>query len=120
MTLLSRIARENLSSIFNERDQKKRRSTLRKLWAVDAVLWTADGTYVGRSAVEKAVASALRRYPEFDFVESEETDEIPDVARMNWSFGAAGAPPAITGLDVIVVSAGLIVAMYRFLDGAEL
>jgi len=120
MTLLSNLAKQNLSSIFNQRDRKKRRAALRELWAADGVLWTADGTYVGYSAVERAAASVLRRYPEFDFSPSGEIDEIPDAARMHWALGTAGTPPAVTGLDVIVVSDGRIVAMYRFLNGAEL
>ncbi len=84
MTLLSNLAKQNLSSIFNQRDREKRRAALRELWAADGVLWTADGTYVGYSAVERAAASVLRRYPEFDFSPSGEIDEIPDAARMHW------------------------------------
>ena len=120
MTGLSYLLERNLSSIFNQRDGKKRRAALRELWATDGVLWSAGGTYIGHRAIEQATAALLRSYPEFDFTVMGEVDEIPDAARMRWSFGAIGNPPAITGMDVVVASNERIVAMYRFLDGAEL
>ena len=46
-------------------------------------------------------------------------DEIPNAARMRWALKMSNAPPAITGIDV-VVSDGRIMCMHRFLDGAEL
>ena len=120
MTKLSLLLERNLSSIFNQRDGKRRKAALKELWVADGVLWTAAGTYVGHRAIEQAADRLLRAYPEYDFTAAGEIDEIPDAARLRWSFGAIGTPPAITGLDVVVVSNGRIVATYRFLDGAEL
>ena len=120
MTELSQLADRNVSSIFNERDPKKRGAALKDHWTADAVFWSAGGTYVGYQAIERAFSGFLRSYPEFNFILIGEVDEIPDAARMRWSFGAAGAPPAITGMDVIVATNGRVAAMYRFLDGAEL
>jgi hypothetical protein len=120
MTLIASLAKQNLTSIFNQRDSKKRRAALKKFWAPHGVLRTADGTYIGQGAVDKAAASILRSYPEYGYSVLEAIDETPDAARMQWSFGASGAPPAISGLDVLVVSGGRIIAMCRFLDGAEL
>ncbi len=120
MTLLSTLLERNLLSISNERDAKKRKAALKELWAADGVLWSAEGTYVGHRAIEQAAAGLLRRYPEYDFTPLGEIDEIPEAARMRWSFGAAGSPPAITGMDVVMAADGRIVAMYRFLDGAGL
>ena len=120
MTGLSNLLERNLSSIFNERDAKKRRAALKELWAVDGVLWSAGGTYIGYRAIEQATARVLRSYPEFNFTLVGEIDEIPEAARVRWSFGAIGIPPAITGMDVVVASNERIVAMYRFLDGADL
>ncbi len=107
-------------SVFNERDGKRRRAALRKLWIADGVLWTAAGTYIGYKSIDSAAAETLRNYPEYDFFFVGEVDEIPDVARMRWSFGSAVNSPALSGLDIIVTSYGRIVAMYRFHDGAEL
>ena len=92
MTELAQLAERNVSSIFNERDGKKRRAALKDLWTADAVLWSAGGTYIGYQSIERAISSLLRSYPEFSFTLVGEVDEIPDAARMRWSFGAAGAP----------------------------
>ena len=120
MTELSLLLERNLMSIFNQRDARARRTALKQLWTAEGVLWSAEGTYMGRKEIEQAAADQLRRYPEFDFTLNGAIDEIPDAARVRWSFGAEGSPPAITGMDVVVASEGLIVAMYRFLDGAAL
>ena len=120
MTLLAQLAERNILLVFNERNSNKRKATLKDLWTADSVFWSAKGTYIGYKAIDRAISSLLRSYPEFSFNLLGEVDEIPDAARMRWSFGAAGAPPAITGLDVLVASNGHITAMYRFLDGAEL
>ena len=95
-------------------------AALKAIWAVDGVLWSAEGTYVGLREVEKAAADLLRRFPEFQFTPLGDVDEIPEAARMRWSFGVFGSSPAITGLDVVTAQDGKIVHMYRFLDGASL
>ena len=120
MTSLSNLLKLNLIAVFNQRDTKKRRTALKELWEPDGVLWSAGGTYAGFKAIEQAASGILRNYPEFDFAVLGETDEIPNAARIRWSFGAPDTPPAITGMDVVVASNGRIVGLYRFLDGAEL
>ena len=113
MSKLTELLSRNLSSVLNERNGRKRRAALKELWA-------AEGTYLGHKNIDPCVDALLRRYPEFDFALTSKVDEIPEAVRGKWSFGARGAPPAITGMDVVVVADGRIVAMYRFLDGARL
>ena len=93
---------------------------MRELWAVEGVLWSAEGTYVGHKAIEQAAASLLRKYPEYSFAIVGDADEIPDAARIRWTFGVRGCSPAISGMDVVTAVNGRIVALYRFLDGAGL
>lgn len=120
MTELSSLIERNISSIFNQRSARKRKAALKTLWSPNGVLWTARGSYMGHRNIERAIASLLQSYPEFDFTIVGKVDEIPDAARTRWSFGVIDAPPAITGMDVVLASHGQIVAMYRFLDGADL
>jgi len=120
MTELSDLLIRNLSSVFNQRDLRKRRRAIKELWSADGVLWSAEGTYIGYKAIEEAAASLLARYPEYDFSFIEEPNEIPGAARMRWSFGAPNTPPAITGMDMVVAEDGRIAMIYRFLDGADM
>lgn len=55
---------------------KEAAAGLRRTLGCRWVLWTADGTYVGYSAVEIAAADVLRRYPEFDSKAAGGIDEI--------------------------------------------
>ena len=41
---------------------------------------------------------------------------IEGAARVHWGFNPPGQPPAVTGLDVIVVRDGRIAALTAFLD----
>ena len=104
MSILTDLLEGNLLSVFNQRDGRRRRAALKELWTADGVLRSVEGTYVGHRAVERAAASLLRRYPEYDFASAGEVDEIPDAARMCWSFGAVSSAPAITGMDVVTAS----------------
>jgi hypothetical protein len=45
-------------------------------------------------------------------------DALRDYGRMVWAFGLSDEPQRITGLDVAVVNAGRISALYTFLDPA--
>ena len=120
MMKLSDLLEQNLLSVFNQRDARKRKDALKQLWAADGVLWSAEGTYIGLRAIEQAAGALLRKYPEYSFTPIGESDEIPEAARIRWAFGAVGSSPAITGMDVVMASNGRIVSMFRFLDGAEL
>jgi hypothetical protein len=39
-----------------------------------------------------------------------------DLGRLQWHLGPAGAPPAVTGMDVAIFEHGRIRALYTFLD----
>ena len=120
MTHLASLIEQNLLGLFNQRNRHKRAATIKKLWATGGVFWSSEGTYIGHREIEDAAAALQRRFPEFDFAPVGDIDEIPRAARLRWSFGAPGRPPAITGLDVITTANGKIAHMYRFLDGASL
>ena len=120
MITLSSLLERNLTEVFNQRNGTKRLAALRAVWALNGILWSAEGTYVGLREVGKAAADLLRRFPEFQFTPVGVVDEIPEAARMRLSFGVSGSSPALTGLDVVTARDGKIVQLYRFLDGANL
>ena len=117
MTEITNLLARNLTDISNERNQVERLSAVQELWAKHGAMMVDDGTYLGHSEIEVAAGALLKRYPEFDFTPLGSTDEVSAAGRQRWTFGARGESPAITGEDVVLVSEGRIVALYRFLDG---
>ncbi len=117
MTEITNLLARNLTDISNERNHLERLAAVQELWAQHGVMMVDDGTYVGHSAIEIAAGALLSCYPECDFTPLGITDEVAAAGRQRWVFGAAGESPAITGEDVVLVSEGRIVALYRFLDG---
>ena len=120
MTEIKLLLQRNLHCLFNERASSKRLVFLEELWAPDGIFVDSEGMYAGHTNISKAVGNLLMRYPECDFSASCEIDEIPSAGRLTWSFGALGESPVAGGLDVMTVHRGLIVALYKFLDGAAL
>ncbi len=120
MTDIKLILQRNLISLFNERIGSKRLLLLEELWSPEGVFMDSEGVYSGHINISKAIGHLLTRYPECDFSAKGEVDEIPNAGRLGWSFGAFGETPLATGLDVISVDRGLIIGLYKFLDGAAL
>jgi hypothetical protein len=120
MTEINRLLQQNLLSIFNERNAKKRRTALSTLWRHNGIFLAGDGSYTGLEEIGEAVGSLLSRYPEYAFTAVGVTDEIPGAGRLSWAFGSPGMSPAATGEDVVVVCGGRITALYQFLNGPAL
>jgi hypothetical protein len=106
----------NLTEIFGERDASRRRVAIAELTTDDVVFTEPNGRHVGRAAMDAAVAALQARLPNFVFTELPPVQVIEGAGRVHWGFGPPGAPPAITGLDLIVVRDGRIAALYTFLD----
>jgi hypothetical protein len=114
-TLLTR----NLHEVFGERDPAKRAATIQALYSPDIVFSDPHGRQVGHRALEQAVATLQARLPDHVFTEIGGPDMLQDSGRLAWAFGPPEDPRRITGLDVIVVEAGRIAALYTFLDAPQ-
>jgi ketosteroid isomerase-like protein len=111
-TLLTR----NLHEVFGERDPARRAGAIEALFAPDSVFSDPHGRHVGHAALEQAVAALQARFADHVFSEIGAPDVLLDGGRLAWAFGPPDDPRRITGLDVIVVRDGRIVALYTFLD----
>lgn len=109
------LLRRNLHDVFGERDAARRRQAIDELIAEDCVFIDPHGVHVGRSALDAAVAAVQAQFPDFVFQESM-VQALQETGRLHWGFGPPGAPPRVTGLDVILVRQGKIAALYTFLD----
>jgi hypothetical protein len=112
------LLRRNLHDVFGERDAALRRRAIEELIAEDCVFFDPHGRHVGRAALGAAVAALQARFPDFVFTEIM-VQALDETGRLHWGFGPPGAPPRVTGLDVIVVRDGIVAALYTFLDPAK-
>ena len=109
------LLRRNLHGVFGERDAGKRRRAIDEIIAADIVFYDPDGKNAGRDALDAAVVALQARFPDFVFSEIM-VQGLDETGRLHWGFGPPGAPPRVTGLDVILVRDGKIAALYTFLD----
>jgi ketosteroid isomerase-like protein len=109
------LLRRNLHEVFGERDAARRRRAIDALIAEDCVFFAPDGRHVEREALDAAVAALQARFPDFVFTEIM-VQALEETGRLHWGFGPPGAPPRVTGLDVVLVRDGAIAALYTFLD----
>jgi hypothetical protein len=114
------LIRENLLRVFGERDAEKRRQAMDEIWAQDGIFIDPNGPHAGRAAIDHAIAELHNKVPDFVFAEIGPTEVFHRIGRLAWGFGTPGAPPAVTGLDVVITANGRITALYTFLDPQEL
>ena len=112
-TLLKR----NLREVFGERDAKKRRKAIAKLWTEDCVFIDHSGKRLGRDELDRAVAVLHQRLPGYVFTELRPVDLLPESGRLAWSYGRPGQA-TIKGVAVVLVRNGQIALMLTFLDEA--
>ena len=108
----------NLYEVFGERDAARRKAAIETIFDRDAVFLDPQGRHAGHRDVEEAVAVLQAQFPDFAFSQIGAVDARRDYGRMAWAFGPSDEPQRITGLDVAVVNAGRISALYTFLDPA--
>jgi hypothetical protein len=109
------LLRRNLHEVFGERDATRRRRTIHEIIGADIVFYDPHGKNTGRDALDAAAAALQASFPDFVFAEIM-VQGLEETGRLHWGFGPPGAPPKVTGLDVIVVRDGMIAALYTFLD----
>ena len=110
------LLRENMHGVFGEPDAEKRREKIASIWAEDGVFIDPEGRSEGRSAVDRAAAAVLGRFPGFKFTERGLVQASIGVGRLEWAFGPAGGEAVLTGTDVLVMKGDLIGAVYTFVD----
>jgi hypothetical protein len=106
----------NLHEVFGERDPVRRTTAIETIFDRDCLFSDPNGRHVGHRGVEDAVVALQAQFPDHVFSQIGGVDALTDSGRLAWAFGPRHEPRRITGLDVAVVSAGRISALYTFLD----
>jgi coproporphyrinogen III oxidase len=117
MNALEQIMEINLDEVWSERNPNLRLEKIRSLYAHDAVLYEMGEEIKGHEAINNRVTALLESLPpDFSFKMQKPGMVNKDMGRLLWTAGAAGQPPAQTGMDVILFEADKIKSLYVFLD----
>ena len=106
----------NLHEVFGERDPSRRTTAIEAIFDRDCLFSDPHGRHVGHRGLEDAVVAHHAQFPDHVFSQIGSVDARQDSGRLAWAFGPPDEPRRITGLDVVVVNAGRISALYTFLD----
>ena len=106
----------NLHEVFGERDTARRATAIEAIFDRDCLFSDPGGRHVGHRELEDAVVALQAQFPDHVFTQIGSVDALQDSGRLAWAFGPPNEPRRITGLDVAVVNAGRISALYTFLD----
>jgi hypothetical protein len=113
---IENLLKRNLHEIFGERDAAKRMAVIKETWTEDCIFSDPHGHYVGHRALDGAIGTLHKRFPDYIFSELGVPQTLHDAGRLAWTFGPREALSRVSGLDVIVVRDEKIAALYTFLD----
>jgi hypothetical protein len=106
----------NLHEVFGERDPERRMAAIEAIFDRDCLFSDPRGRHVGYRGLEDAVVALQEQFADHNFSMIGSVDALRDSGRLAWAFGPSHDPHRITGLDVAVVNAGRITALYTFID----
>jgi len=106
---------ENLFSVFNVRDARRRAEAIARNYTED-VSWTdPDGTTKGREALNDRAQKLLDRLPGFVFTVAGPACVSGNLGLLAFHMGVPEQPPAVSGIDVALVHDGQIAELHTLL-----
>ena len=116
-TTLGQLMERNVSEVFGEPDAGRRRRAIAELYTEDCAFYDGDGESIGQAAICDRVGRILDDSPPgFAFSLLGPATVIHDLGRLRWQTGPAGAPPALSGIDVAIFARGKIRTLYTFIE----
>ncbi len=73
------------------------------------------GEFTGHDALER-FSALQRRFPGARFTLAKPPQQLGDAIRACWFFGSPGKPPAVSGMDFVILDGGKARALYAFPD----
>ena len=118
-TAPSQLITASLHEVFGERDPARRRAAMQRTYAPGVTFHDPEGTVTGHEALEaKVEALYAGAPPDWAFLAAAPAAEVADLGRATWTFGPAGGPAAVRGMDIGIVADGKIVTMYTIVEPA--
>lgn len=105
-------------AVWNETDEGRRRALAARTLADGARLVDPMTECFGPEAFAAAVGGVRGQFPGMRLRRTTPVDAHHDCVRFGWEFGPEGGEPVVAGIDVGVVSDGLIRSLTGFFDKA--
>jgi hypothetical protein len=100
---ISTLLIRNLSDVFGENDQARRRVALDELWNEDGVFYDpSKGAFRGRDEIDRIAGAVKATHPDFQYQPISEPEELGNGGRVKWVSGRPGEAPAYAGTDFII------------------
>jgi hypothetical protein len=114
---ISTLMHSNLIEVFGQRDAGLRREAMGRTYAENIAFTDPEGTVHGYEAVDEQVRKVLDQAPEtFVFTPDGPVYALSGAsAALPWTFGPAGGPPVVRGLDIATISNGRITSVQTLL-----
>jgi hypothetical protein len=113
---VSDLMRSNLLSVFNEPDPERRNAAIARTYAPDVVWHEPDRVVRGREALAQRATELRAQTPDFVFQPDGPVSVNDDLGHLGFTFGPAGQPPVVTGMDIAHCKDGVIVELYTFVN----
>lgn len=119
MSTIEDLMRRNVSAVFNERDDGRRREAIEALYSPDAVIAEAAGTETGWDGVDAVARGVLDGAVGMAFSIVSGPTVIDDLGRLDWELAPeSGGDPVVRGTDVVLAADGRITRLYTFIEPA--
>ncbi|MDO9352447.1 MAG: nuclear transport factor 2 family protein [Solirubrobacteraceae bacterium] len=116
MTTIENLMSTNVTAVFNERDDARRRAAIEDIYTADASAYATEGSSSGWDGVDALVLGLLENAGDMQFTVSVAPSAVADVGRVTWELAAPGGPPVVRGTDVAIVRDGKIAKLYTFIE----
>ncbi|MEW6639184.1 MAG: nuclear transport factor 2 family protein [Pseudomonadota bacterium] len=107
---------ENYITLWNERNDARRRDLLASHWTGDARYIDPMAAGEGPAAIDTMIAGVQQRFPDFEFALIGQPDSHGPYVRFQWGLGPRGGDNPIKGTDFVVTEGGRIRSVTGFLD----
>ena len=94
----------------------QRSSEVSAVYTEDVFVGEPDASYTGRDGLEQAIAGLQGALPNMVLTLNGNIQTAQDMSTYAWNLGPEGAPPVVTGRDVILVAEGAIASVYVVID----
>jgi hypothetical protein len=93
-----------------------REKAIAEAYTADVFVGEPDAGLTGHAGVEQAIAALQAQVPGMAITRGGPLREVRDLVTYPWTMGAEGAPPVVSGHDVLIIRDGKVSSLYVLID----